>query len=56
MFFNHNTLPLLVDCFVESVINYSFEVWGLLKAPTCNIEKLQLDLKGKLVMKQFVVN
>lgn len=41
MFFNHNTLLSLFDCFVGSVINYASEVWGSLKAP--NIEKLHLD-------------
>lgn len=55
MFFNHNTLLSLFDCFVGSVINYASEVWGSLKAP--NIEKLHLDfckhileLKDQLVM------
>lgn len=41
MFFNHNTLLSLFDCFVGSVINYASEVWGSLKAP--NIEKLHLN-------------
>lgn len=55
MFFNYNILLLLFDCFVGSVINYVFEVWGLFKV--FNIEKFYFDFcKYILGVKRLICN
>ena len=45
--FNHNTMLLLFDTYVSSVLNYGCEIWGFHKAT--EVEKVQLEFCKRIL-------